>query len=68
LVFDDIFAFDRFNLDRDPADTRYVITGLVNGVMLTVVYAERDDHTRIISARKATRHEENEYHRSQAAE
>jgi uncharacterized DUF497 family protein len=68
LVFDDVFAFDRFNLERGPGEARYVITGLVKGIMLTVVYTERGDHTRIISARKATRHEENEYYRSQTAE
>jgi uncharacterized protein len=65
LVFDDVFAFDRFDLDDNPGETRYAITGLVNGVMLAVVYTERDDRTRIISARKATRNEENEYHRGQ---
>jgi uncharacterized protein len=68
LVFDDVFAFDRFNLDRGPGETRYVVTGLVNGVILTVVYTERDHHLRIISARKATRHEESEYYHSQTAE
>jgi uncharacterized DUF497 family protein len=44
------------------------IPGRDSGVIVAVVYAERDDPTRIISARKATRHEENEYHRSQTAE
>jgi uncharacterized DUF497 family protein len=68
LFFDDVFALDRFGLDNDPGETRYVITGLVNGVMWTVFYAERDDRTRIISARKATRSEEDEYYRSQTAQ
>ena len=67
-VFDDVFAFDSFDWDCGPDETRYVITGLVNGVMLTVVYTERNERTRIISALKAMRHEENEYYRSQTAE
>ena len=61
-VFDDVFAFDRADLESDPAESRFAITGLVKGIMLTVVYTERGDRTRIISARKATRHEETEYY------
>jgi uncharacterized DUF497 family protein len=30
---------------------------MANGVLLTVVYTERGERTRIISARKATRYE-----------
>ena len=34
-VFDDVFAFDRFDLDSDPIEIRYAITGLVADVLLT---------------------------------
>ena len=44
------------------------MTGMVNSVILTVVYIERGDRIRIISARKATTHEEREYDRSQTPE
>lgn len=37
----------------------------VNHVLLTVVYAERGNRTRIMSARKATKQEEDEYDQSQ---
>jgi uncharacterized DUF497 family protein len=44
------------------------LPGMVKDVILTVVYTERDQRTRIISARKATKHEQEEYYRSQTAE
>jgi uncharacterized DUF497 family protein len=67
-VFDDAFACERCDFDSEPGDIRYVITGIVKGVVLTAVYTERDGRTRIISARKATTHEQSEYYRSQTAQ
>ena len=67
-VFGDVFACERCDLDSSHGETRYVITGMVNGVILTVVYTERRDRIRIISARKATTHEQKENYRSQTAE
>jgi uncharacterized DUF497 family protein len=67
LVFDDAFALDRLDAGGGHAEPRYVITGMTNGVLLTVVYAERGERTRIISARRATRHERREYFCSQAS-
>ena len=64
-VFADVFACERCDVDSDPGEIRYVITGVVNEVILTVVYTERGDRIRIISARKATAHERREYYRSQ---
>ena len=68
LVFDDVFALERLDVGGQPAEARYVITGMANGVILTIVYMERNDRIRIISARKATKHEQHEYYRSQTAE
>ena len=67
-VFDDVFACERFDLESHPGEMRSVITGMVNDVILTVVYAEREERVRIISARKATKHEQREYYRGQTAE
>jgi uncharacterized DUF497 family protein len=67
-VFDDVFAYERFDFDSDPGEIRSVITGIVNDVVLTVVYAERGERIRMISARRATKHEQREYYRSQTAE
>jgi len=67
-VFDDAFAFERCDFESEPGEVRYAITGMVNEIILTVVYTERGERTRIISARKATKHEQAEYYRSQTAE
>ncbi len=67
-VFEDIFALDRIDLESCASEARYVIGGMVEGILLQVVYTEREDRIRIISARKATKHEEAEYYRSQTAE
>jgi uncharacterized DUF497 family protein len=67
LVFDDVFALERLDCGGTPAEARYVTTGMANAVLLTVVYTERGERIRIISARKATRHEQKEYYRSQTA-
>ena len=67
-VFDDLFASEELDETSEPSEARYIITGMVNGVMLTVVYTERDGRTRIISARKATRHEQRNYYRNQTSE
>lgn len=48
---------DRFDYDEE----RFVTLGLLKGVVLVVVHTETDDTIRIISARKATRYEEESY-------
>ena len=68
MCFDDVFALERCDVDIEPGEVRYAITGMVNDVILMVVYAERGERIRIISARRATKHEQTEYYRSQTAE
>jgi len=67
-IFDDAFALDRLDASMDYGEDRFAITGLVNCVVLTAIYTERDERIRLISARKATKHEEVEYYNSQAQE
>lgn len=67
-VFDDAFSLGLPDNGNIGDEVRYVMIGMVNGILLTVVYTERGERTRIISARKATRHEQREYYRSQTAE
>ena len=67
-VFDDAFALDRHDIGSRGGEVRYVITGMVDGALLTVVYTERGERTRIISARRATKHAQREYYRSQTSE
>jgi uncharacterized DUF497 family protein len=68
LVFDDLFSDERFDIIGSGGEVRYIITGMANAVLLTVVYTERGTRTRIISARKATKHEQRQYYRSQTSE
>jgi uncharacterized protein len=68
LVFNDAYALHSFDVDAGYGEQRMIATGMVNGVLLTVVYTEREERTRLISARKATKHEQLEYYRSQTAE
>jgi uncharacterized DUF497 family protein len=52
---------DEINDRSDHREHRFNITGMVRGEVVTVTYTERDDRIRIISARKATRHEQDTY-------
>ena len=45
----------------DYGEDRFKVVGIVDGVILVVVYAERGDRARIISARKATKREEHDH-------
>ena len=50
--------------DSDPTEERWLTTGRADNVILFVVTTEPDEHTiRIISARRATRHEQARYYR-----
>jgi uncharacterized protein len=60
-VFDDDRALDE--ADPDPDEDRRKMIGMVAGRVLVVIYTEpEDDCIRIISARKATKHEVKAYH------
>jgi uncharacterized DUF497 family protein len=60
-VFKDDYAIEE--PDADPDETRFKITGISPAVgVLVVIYAERGgDKIRIISARKASKHEIKRY-------
>ena len=42
---------------QDYGELRYISLGMLEGVVVSLVYIERDDHIRLISIRKALRHE-----------
>jgi uncharacterized protein len=48
--------------DAHPGENRFIAIGYVNAQPIAVVYTERGDTIRIISARKATKHEQKAYH------
>ncbi|MNV67547.1 hypothetical protein D3C71_1603510 [compost metagenome] len=60
-VFSDPDALDTEERSMDYGEVRRRIVGLGNGIFLTVIYTERNDVIRIISARRATRFERREY-------
>jgi uncharacterized DUF497 family protein len=62
LVFNDIFAVEGFDDSVPDGEDRFTILGVAEGVILFVVYTERADRIRLISARRATRHEQNDYY------
>jgi uncharacterized DUF497 family protein len=67
-VFDDPFAVEIVDeLSGDHGEERLLITGLSEGnLILRVVYTERGDRIRIISARRATKVERDDYHNQNA--
>jgi uncharacterized DUF497 family protein len=60
-VFDDPFALEFLDDREDYDEERFVITGMVDRQILFVAYVERKDAIRIISARRATTHEQEIY-------
>ena len=66
-VFKDPFAIERLD-DRERHDEeRFVIIGTAEGkVWLFVAYTEREESIRIISARRATQYEQDDYFQQNA--
>lgn len=61
-VFHDAFAVERLDDREDYGEQRFVLVGMADGqVLLTVVYTEREEGIRIISARRATQDEQDDY-------
>lgn len=50
------------DVDDIATEERYRVIGLVKGRLLFVVYTYREDRVRIISARKATKYERQQYY------
>jgi uncharacterized protein len=72
LAFEDAKRiFDGQTLEReddrfDYGETRIYAIGLVNGLEITVIYTDRNDERRIISAWRAEPHERRAYWKSLA--
>ena len=65
-VFLDPHRIERVESRQDYGEIRFQTIGMVGGRLLFVVYTYRDENTRIISARRAERHERRKYHESYA--
>ena len=64
LVFGDPKRMELYDELHSTSEDRYITIGRINGVMLVimVVYTQRDEAIRLISARKATVREERFYY------
>jgi uncharacterized DUF497 family protein len=60
-VFLDVNRLDRYDGREDYGEDRFLTIGLADDIELAVAYTLRSDTIRIISARKATRHEQRDY-------
>ena len=61
-VFNDPFAIERLDDREEYGEQRFLTIGMAEGnVPLFVAYTEREERIRIISARRATQYEQNEY-------
>ena len=64
LVFGDDNRIEKYDDLHSISEDRYITIGEINGiaVIVGVVYTEREDSIRIISARLATKIEKEEYY------
>lgn len=66
LAFEDavlVFDCNRIEIESDRSGEKRTLTiGEVNGIVIAVAYTEKENVTRIISARRASRKERKAYH------
>jgi uncharacterized DUF497 family protein len=62
-AFSDLFAVEWIDTREDYGEERIKLVGLCNGTLVHVTYTERGERIRIISARRAERHEQDDYYR-----
>jgi uncharacterized DUF497 family protein len=66
-VFEDPFAIERVDDREEHGEERFVIVGGAEGrVLLYVAFTEREERIRIISARRATQYEQDDYFQQNA--
>jgi uncharacterized DUF497 family protein len=65
-AFGDTFAVEWIDEREDYGEERSVLLGMTGGQLLYVAFTELDTNIRIISARRATRHEQDIYFRQNA--
>jgi len=66
-VFNDPFAIERHDDREEYNEERFVIIGIAESrVLLFVAYTERQERIRIISARRATQYEQDDYFQQNA--
>ena len=63
-AFSDPFGIEAFDTrSGEYGEDRFILVAMGGGSLLVVVYTERDEAIRIISARQATKQEHDDYYR-----
>ena len=62
-VFDDPFLLIQQDTSEDYGEDRFIATGMVAGLLISVIYTDREDCIRVISARRANTNEQRSYHK-----
>ena len=62
----DPFAIEAIDERKDYGEERVNLIGMCEDVLLHVTYTERGERIRIISARRAEKHEQDNYYRANA--
>ena len=65
-AFRDPFAIEYLDDQENYGEDRFIRVGISGGQLLTIVFTERADRIRIISARRSTKDEEEDYHSQNA--
>lgn len=66
IAIGDSFAVEVIDEREDYGEERINLLGICEGVILHVTYTEREERIRIISARRAEKHEQDNYYRENA--
>ncbi len=66
IAWRDPFAVEWIDKGEDYGEERSTLLGLYGREVLHVVYTERGESIRVISARRAEKYEQNEYYRQNA--
>jgi uncharacterized DUF497 family protein len=66
-TFRDLYAVERIDSRFDYGEVRYNLLALCDGIILHINYTERNGYIRLISARRAKKHEQAYYYRQNAA-
>jgi len=61
-VFDDLIAIEKTDEREDYGEERFNLIGMCDGIILHVTFTERGERIRLISARKAKKHERTYYY------
>jgi uncharacterized DUF497 family protein len=62
-AFRDLFAVEQMEGRQDYGEDRINLVGMCDGALIHVTYTERGGRIRIISARRAEKHEQDDYYR-----